>query len=206
MRPQSNRGLWVVVFLVVTALLPGLSSGAPTATEQIKATVDKAIVVLKDSRYKPKTDERREQLKQILYARFDFAEMAKRSLGAHWRKRSAKEQEEFTGLFTDLLERTYAGIIESYSEEKVNYLTERVEDGTADVASKLITAKGVEYSINYRAHVVGGEWKVYDVIAENISLVNNLRSQFDRVITKTSYEELVRRMKAKADFGGAPKK
>ena len=208
MRPQSKRGQLVVGFFLVAALLPALSSGAPTAMEQIRATVDKAIVVLKDPRYKPvaKTEERREQLRQILYARFDFAEMAKRSLGAHWRRRTATEQEEFIRLFTDLLERTYAGLIESYTDEKVNYLNERIEDGNADVASKLITAKGVEYSINYRAHVVGGEWKVYDVIAENISLVNNYRSQFERVINKTSYEELVRRMKAKAEFGGAPKK
>jgi phospholipid transport system substrate-binding protein len=193
---------------LAAALLATVPSHAGAPTDQIRSTVDKAFVVMKDPRYKDKskTKERREQLKQILFARFDFAEMAKRSLGAHWRKRSAQEQEEFVRLFTELLERAYGDIIESYSEAKVNYLFERIDGGFADVGSKIITLKGEEYSLNYKALAAGSEWKVYDVVAENISLVNNYRSQFDRVINKSSYEELVNRLKENADFGGAPKK
>jgi phospholipid transport system substrate-binding protein len=181
-------------------------AGLPT--EQIKTTVDKALVVLKDPQLKPlaKLRERRDQLKQILFARFDFTEMAKRSLGTNWRRRSPQEQDEFVRLFTDVLERAYADIIESYSDEKIIYLNERIDGGFADVHSKITTAKGEEYSINYKAHFVGSEWKVYDVIAENISLVNNYRAQFNRVISHASYEELVRRLKDKSQFAGAPKK
>ena len=89
--------------------------------------MDKALVVLKDPRFKPpaKTKERRDQLKQILFARFDFTEMAKRALGADWRRRTPKEQEEFVRLFTDVLERAYADIIESYTDEKIIYVGER---------------------------------------------------------------------------------
>ena len=166
------------------------------------------MLVLKDPHLKPpaKLRERRDQLKQILFARFDFTEMAKRSLGANWRRRSPQEQEEFVRLFTDVLERAYADIIESYSDEKIIYLNERIDGGFADVNSKITTAKGEEYSINYKAHFVGSEWKVYDVVAENISLVNNYRAQFHRVISNASYEELVRRLKDKSQFAGAPKK
>jgi phospholipid transport system substrate-binding protein len=155
-----------------------------------------------------KTKERREQVKQILFARFDFTEMAKRSLGANWRRRTPQEQEEFVRVFTDVLERAYADIIESYSDEKLKiaYVNERVDGEFADINSKILTSKGEEYSLNYKAHLVGNEWKVYDVIAENISLVNNYRSQFTRVISKESYEELVRRLKDKSEFAGAPKK
>jgi cyclophilin family peptidyl-prolyl cis-trans isomerase len=105
-------------------------AGLPT--DQIKATVDKALVVLKDPRFKPpaKQQERREQLKQILFARFDFAEMAKRSLGADWRRRTPQEQEDFVRLFTDVLERAYADIIESYTNEKIVYVNEKFYDGT----------------------------------------------------------------------------
>ncbi|HZA53254.1 MAG TPA: ABC transporter substrate-binding protein, partial [Candidatus Udaeobacter sp.] len=71
----------------------------------------------------------------------------------------------------------------------------------ADVDSKIFTAKGEEFSINYKAHLVGGEWRVYDVIVENISMVNNFRSQFNRVIANSSYEELIRRLRHKADAG-----
>ena len=132
--------------------------------------------------------------------------MAKRSLGPNWSRRTPQEQEEFVRLFTEVLERAYAEIIESYSEEKILYLAEKVDGTYADVNSKVVTARGEEYSINYRAHLVGNEWKVYDVVAENISLVNNYRSQFNRVIAKSSYEELVRRLKDKNEFAGAPKK
>lgn len=193
--------LFAVVTLTTTA-----HAGLPT--DQIKATVDKAHLVLRDPRLKPaaKQAERREQLKQVLFGRFNFAEMAKRSLGPAWSRRTAQEQEEFVRLFTEVLERAYADIIESYIEEKILYVTEKIDGGYADVGSKIVTNKGEEYTISYRAQLVGNEWKVYDVVAENISLVNNYRSQFNRVIAKTSYEELVRRLKDKNEFAGAPKK
>ncbi|HYA31043.1 MAG TPA: ABC transporter substrate-binding protein [Acidobacteriota bacterium] len=193
--------------LLAIALMSG-SANAGLPTDQIKATVDKALVVLRDPKLKPaaKLKERRDELRKILFARFDFTEMAKRSLGANWRRRTPQEQEEFVRLFTDVLERAYADIIESYTDEKIIYLNERVDAEFADVNSKIITGKGQEYSLNYRAHLVGSEWKVYDVVAENISLVNNYRSQFTRVISKDSYEELVRRLKDKSEFAGAPKK
>jgi phospholipid transport system substrate-binding protein len=194
--------------LILTLVLFPCRASAGLPTEQIKTTVDKALVVLKDPRFKPaaKVKERRELLKQILFTRFDFTEMAKRSLGANWRRRTPQEQEEFVRLFTEVLERAYASIIESYTDENILYLNERVDGGFADVNSKIVTGKGEEYSINYKAHLVGNDWKVYDVVAENVSLVNNYRSQFNRVIAKDSYEELVRRLKDKSEFIGAPKK
>ncbi len=210
MRPLSLNNpvklLLALWFAAVTLTASPARAGLPT--DQIKATVDKAQLVLRDPRLKPATKqtERREQLKQVLFSRFNFAEMAKRSLGPNWARRTPQEQEEFVRLFTEVLERAYADIIESYIDEKIVYLNEKVDSGYADVNSKIVTTKGEEYSINYRAQLVGNEWKVYDVVAENISLVNNYRSQFNRVIAKSSYEELVRRLKDKNEFAGAPKK
>jgi phospholipid transport system substrate-binding protein len=205
MMGRSNTIAIALLFVLLCFAAPVLA-GVPT--EQIKSTVDKALVVLKDPRLKPaaKTRERRDQLRQILYARFDFAEMARRALGSNWRRRTPQEQAEFVPLFTEVLERAYADIIESYIDDKIKivYLNERVDGNFADINSKILTGKGEEYSLNYKAHLVGGEWKVYDVVAENISLVNNYRSQFTRVISNASYEELVRRLKNKADFT-APK-
>jgi phospholipid transport system substrate-binding protein len=175
-----------------------VTSLAGPPTDQIKATVDKAVGLLRDSRDKPVgTDERRAQLREILFTRFDFSEMARRALGAHWRRRTATEQQEFVQLFTELLERQYAGIIESYTDEKIVYVSERTDGAFAEVNSKIFTAKGQELSINYKAQLIGQEWKVYDVIAEEISLVNNFRSQFNRVISSSSYDELVRRLREK---------
>ena len=188
--------------LVVLSLLmffaDPLTSMAGPPTDQIKATVDNAVGLLRESRQKSvATKERRDQLREILFTRFDFSEMARRALGAHWRRRTATEQQEFVQLFTELLERQYAGIIESYTDEKIVYVSERTDGAFAEVNSKIFTAKGQELSINYKAQLVGQEWKVYDVIAEEISMVNNFRSQFNRVISSSSYDELVRRLKEK---------
>ena len=205
--PSKKSSLFIAaLWLAISMIAADAVAGLPT--DQIKATVEKALVVLKDPRFKPpaKQQERRDQLKQILFARFDFAEMAKRSLGPDWRRRTPQEQEDFVRLFTDVLERAYADIIESYTNEKIVYVHERVDGSYADVYSKIVTAKGEEYTINYKAQLAGNDWKVYDVVAENVSLVNNYRSQFTRVISKSSYEELVRRLRDKTDFTGAPKK
>jgi phospholipid transport system substrate-binding protein len=185
--------------VVITLSTAPATAGLPT--DQIKATVDKALIVLRDPRFKPagKTKERRDQLKQILFARFDFTEMAKRALGSNWRRRTPKEQEEFVRLFTELLERAYTNTIESYTDERIAYVGERLDGTYADVNSKIFTSKGEEFSINYKAHLVGGEWRVYDLVVENISMVNNFRSQFDRVIANSSYEELIRKLRNKAE-------
>ena len=204
---MMRRSRIVAIGLLFLALALGAEiAAAGVATDQIKSTVDKAIIVLKDPRLKPsaKTKERRDQLKQILFGRFDFTEMARRALGANWRRRTPQEQEEFVRLFTDILERAYADIIEGYTDEKIIYFNERIDGTYADVGSKILTSKGEEYSIYYKAHLVSNEWKVYDVVAENISLVNNFRSQFNRVIANSSYEELIRRLRDKAAFA-APK-
>lgn len=208
MKRQSKKVALIAAVMIsaLTFVAPEVRAGLPT--DQVKSTVEKALVVLKDPRFKQqaKQQERRDQLRQILFARFDFTEMAKRSLGANWRRRTPQEQEEFVRLFTDIIERAYADIIESYTDEKIVYVNERVDGAYADVNSKILTSKGEEYSINYKTHLIGNEWKVYDVVAENISLVNNYRSQFSRVISNASYEELVRRLKDKTEFAGAPKK
>jgi phospholipid transport system substrate-binding protein len=203
MRLRSSDIASIAVFLLLVLALTSARATAGVPTDQIKATVDKALVVLKDPHLKTasRNNERREQLKQILFARFDFTEMAKRALGANWRRRTPKEQEEFVGLFTELLERAYTDTIESYTDERIVYVGERLDGSYADVDSKIFTAKGEEFSINYKAHLLSGEWRVYDVIVENISMVNNFRSQFNRVIANSSYEELIRRLRHKADAG-----
>jgi phospholipid transport system substrate-binding protein len=208
MKRRSNQFGKTIAILILAAALTSTTANAGLPTDQIKSTVDRAVKVLKDPGLKPaaKLQERRDQLRKILFSRFDFTEMAKRALGANWRRRTPQEQEEFVRLFTDVLERAYADIIESYTDEKIVYVHERVDGSYADVASKILTSKGEEYSVNYKAHLISNEWKVYDVVAENISLVNNYRSQFNRVISNASYEELVRRLRDKAEFTGAPKK
>lgn len=168
-------------------------SGAPK--EEIQSAVEKALSILKDP--KLETVAKRKQLRNTLYPKFDFAEMARRSLGAHWQRRSPQERQEFVEVFTDLIENTYMTQIESYSGEKVTMGAERRDGDYAEVDSKISANRGEEISVVYKLRQNGGSWKIYDVVIENISLVNNYRSQFNRVIAQSSFDELFRKMKDK---------
>jgi phospholipid transport system substrate-binding protein len=193
MRTLSTVGLSILLLVQpvwVAAGVPG---------DQVRQTTDKLVAIIKDPQLKgeSKKNERRDKLKELIYQRFDFTEMAKRSLGSEWRRRSPEEQKEFVKLFTDLLERAYLDQLESYSGEKIQYLKEREDDNYAQVDTKIIDKKGQEFSVNYRLHNRNGDWKVYDVVIEEISLVNNYRAQFKRALAKSPYENLVNRMKEK---------
>ncbi|TMA95374.1 MAG: ABC transporter substrate-binding protein [Deltaproteobacteria bacterium] len=187
------------IALAVWLLMQPVSAAAAASGDRIRETVDKLLTILKDPQLKgeSKKTERRQKLKEVIGERFDFPEMAKRSLGSEWRRRSPEEQKEFVRLFTELLEQAYLDKIESYNGEKVQYLKEREDKDNAEVATKIIDNKGQEFSVNYRLHNVNGDWKIYDVVIEDISLVSNYRSQFNRVLAKGSFEELLTRMKEK---------
>ena len=163
-------------------------------------SADRAIQILKDPKLqsKDKKKERIQRLKEIVNPLFDYEEMARRTLGPHWRRRTPQEQQEFVKLFRNYLENTYSDKVDLYAGEKVVYGREAVEDDYAQVETTFISAKGEGFSVVYRLRRVGGKWKVYDAVVENISIVNNYRSQFDRVISKSSFEELKRLLKEKA--------
>jgi phospholipid transport system substrate-binding protein len=199
------RNLLKMTFIVIGFLgffqAAAANAGAPT--EQLRGTVDQVLAVLQDPSLKSESSqkERRAQLRRVIFARFDFAEMARRSLGPEWRRRSPAEQQEFVSLFTDLLQESYIGTIESYNGDKVLYNRELQDQDNTEVQTTLTTRSEAVYSINYRLRLVDKDWKVYDVVIENISIVNNYRSQFTRVIGRSSYEELVRMMKEKSLSG-----
>ena len=178
-------------------LVTGGVSQAGEPLEVVKSAAEAAIAILKDPNLKEKK-ERVEHLKAIINPIFDYNEMARRSLGAHWRRRSAAEQEEFSRLFRAFLERIYSDKINFYDGQKVMFGRETIEQDYAQVESIMINPKGEENSVIYRLKRTDGKWKVYDAVVENISIVNNYRSQFDRVISKSSYEELKKMLKEKA--------
>lgn len=207
-RERSNRIGLMVVFLSFFFYFLSLTSLALAAEpmEVMKGTIDEVIRILKDPtlREPRKKEERRVLLEKAIVGRFDFTEMAKRSLAAHWRERTPAEQKEFAELFGKLLESSYIGKIEAYTDEKVVYTNEILDGDFAEVKTKVVTKK-VEIPIDYRLFKNGSDWKVYDVVIDGVSLVNNYRNQFNKVIRNSSYEELVKKMKAKeAEISVAP--
>ena len=199
MLPYRKSIIVVLVLLSVQMTNSAvLIAGAPT--EQVRLTADKVLTVLQDSRLKPadKETERREQVRQLIAARFDFSEMAKRSLGANWQRVSSEEQGRFVRLFAELLEKSYADQIESYDGEKILYGRENVAQDQAEVDTKIVTKKGEQIPVNYKLRAAGGDWKVYDVVIENISRVNNFRSQFSRILANASFGELLKKLESKS--------
>ncbi|HZP35260.1 MAG TPA: ABC transporter substrate-binding protein [Methylomirabilota bacterium] len=141
--------------------------------------------------------QRRNAIRAIALEAFDVAEAARRALGPHWAKRTPAERQEFIGLFQGMLERGYLSRIGEYGGERVQYVGERVDGDQATVRAVIVTQKGTQVPVEARVLSRDGRWKMYDVLIENVSLVASYRSQFDRVIRTSSYEELVRRLRAK---------
>ena len=206
---------WRALALVATALMvlwaPAESLAGP-ATDQVKGTVDQVIKILTDPTLKGETkvQERRAKIRQVVLQRFGFTEMSKRSLGRYWSERTPEERTEFVRLFTDLLERAYIERVDGYSGEQVVYLGESVDGDYSEVRSKIVTKRNQEIPITYRLQKASANWEVYDVIVEGVSLVNNYRTQFSKIIRTSSYQELVKKMQVKLEGEeagelGAPK-
>jgi len=189
--------LLAVVSMLGVSVGQGAWAGPPS--DQLRVQIDKVLKVLADPEFQKdgRIQERRVAIRKIASDIFDFTEITKRSLGRHWQARTPAEQAEFVGLLTDLLERTYVSKIEGFTGEKVAFVGEALDSGVATVRTKIVTKQGTEIPIEYRMYQAGNRWLAYDVSVEGISLVANYRTQFNAVIQKNSYQELVKTMKAK---------
>ena len=177
-------------------------AGPPT--DAVKKSVDEVIRILENPAGKKpeKKEDRRKLLEQTIAQRFNFTEMAKRSLGAEWAKRTPEEQKEFAANFQTLLANTYIGRIEAYSGEKVQYLKELNDGEYAEIYTHVDTGKSV-IDINYRMQKTE-DWRVYDVVVEGTSLVLNYREQFKRILRKDSFAELSKQLRDKSSSIKAP--
>ena len=174
---------------------------AATAQEQLKGAIDRVVSTLDSPALKGdgKAVERRSAVRKIANEIFDFSEIARRSLGRYWQPLSEAQRTEFVGLFGDLLERSYISKIELYGGEKIVYSGERVDGDLATVSTKIITKNGTEVPVDYRMIKRADRWLVYDVSIECVSLVSNYRTQFNKIIQTTSYNELISKLRNKQD-------
>ncbi len=196
-----------VVLAVVATLLVAEVAVAGAPTEQLRSAVDRVIKTLDDPAMKAegKAGERRQAVRKIANEIFAWDETAKRALARHWQARTETQRQEFVKLFGDLLERSYIARIENYGGEKITYLSDSIDDETAMVRTKIVTKQGSEVPVDYRMLRRGDRWLVYDVVIEGVSLVSNYRTQFNKIIQTSSYEELVKKMKSKQEEFQEPK-
>ena len=197
----GSKMFWMLVllaFVVGTVDLPKAWAGG--ATDAMKGTIDEVLRVLNDKELKQpaKATERRELLEKVVGDRFDYKEMSRRSLGAPWAKLSDKEKEEFVSLFQTLLVNSYADKVEAYSGEGVEYINERTEKDYAEVRTKVLTGK-TEIPLDYRLLNKASVWRVYDVVVDGVSLVNNYRGQFTKILRSGSYSDLIDQLRKKSE-------
>ena len=197
---------WVVVGALLSSLLlvssPRLAS-AGEPQEKVRETVDAVLAVLQDKSLQgpENTEKRREKMRQAVFQRFGFEEMSQRALGQHWQKRTPAEKKEFTTLFGELLERSYINKIESYTgEQKVLYTQETIDkDGYASVRTEIVVKRDANVAVEYRLLRRNGNWQIYDVVIEGVSLVNNYRTQFNNIVSQESYDALMKKLKLKLE-------
>lgn len=182
-------------------LLAAGPASAQSPTDQMRQYTEQVLKTLNDATLQEKDSIAALQVavRKIAIQVFGLAETAREVLGPHWNARTPAEQEEFAQLFADLLEATYIAQMDRQQGLKIRYLGELIEGDQALIGARLITRRGVEVAVDARLLRREGRWFIYDVSIEGISFLSNYRSQFDRIIRKSSYEELVHRLKAKRD-------
>ncbi len=192
----------IIRIFILSLLLFGfvVQSFAGELTDCIKQTTDKVLSILSDPSLKVphKAKERRTLILKAIDERFDWEEMARRSLARHWAQRTPDERKEFVILYKKLLEQVYMNKVEGYSWNKIHYEGESLDKDYGSVKVKIYTAKDQVINVEYRLLKKGTTWLVYDFTVEGVSLVNNYRTQFNDIIVKSSYQELIKRMRAKA--------
>ncbi len=184
------------VALVLLALWGAAHVSADSVTDRLRPEIERVIQILEDPTLKSdgRATERRQAVRDITGGMFDWAEMARRTLGRHWDARSEAERAEFAGLFRQLVERAFMSKIEQYGGEKIVYAGEQVEGEQATVRTRVQSRSG-ETGVDFRLIAQGDRWLIYDVVVDGVSLIANYRAQFDGFLMRSSYPDLVRRMR-----------
>jgi len=190
---------FVIGFCLCTFLLFPLSLFAGLPLTTVEGHVNNVRNVLRDPALQGEGAKKikKEKIRAIAEKMFDFNELSKRTLGPNWKNLNPDQQKEFTVLYRDVLEDAYMDRITSYKDEKVVFNKETMlSDDTAEVQSTVLTKKE-EIPINYRVIVKGGEWRVYDVVIEGVSLIMNYRAQFRQILANKPPAELLKILRKK---------
>ena len=187
-----NFGLLLSVLFLTFAP----NAAAESAKEQLQGTMDRVVEVLRTIRSPEDIERNRNTLRQILLTRIDFAAMAEKSLGNRWKDLYGMEK-VYVSTFTDFVEHSYMSTLGSYRGEKMVYDRDRSDGESAEVDTRVVGGQGDPIKIGYKLHLTSGQWMVYDAVIDDVSVVENYRSQFARFLRTASLEELIQNLRAK---------
>jgi len=189
------KRLFLILAAGITLTVANIAAADASPTATVRGSVDSILTLLQDKELDQAT--RRKEMRKVINGRFDFRAMSQRTLATNWKKASKEQQQEFVQLFSQLIENTYIGRVEAYTDEKVDYPGEKVKGKKAVVETLILTATA-DIPINYKVYQKkNGEWWVYDVIIEGISLISNYRSSYQEIVKKEGFDGLIVKMKNK---------
>ena len=193
------RKWFVGLSLLVLSMTP-VQVRADTALDTVKSRINQVLAVLRDPAFKSDSDKeaKKKRLRAIFDSTFDYLELSRATLSRNWDKLKPEQQKDFMQLYRTLLENVYMDTILSYKDQEVVFGKERsLGENRVEVDTKLISGS-TETPINFRLVSKGSDWWVYDFVIENISVVSNYRSQFGRILTKQSPEEMLESLRKQA--------
>jgi phospholipid transport system substrate-binding protein len=189
----------LIVGIILTVLLFCVPAYAGPALETIKVNVNKVLEILRDPALKGNSAKavKKERLRAVYFKMFDEVELSKRSMSRNWKKLNTTQQQEFIDLFHQILENTYAERILTYKNDKISFDKESILTPTQTEVFTRVATSSAEIPITYRLMLIRENWRVYDVVIENVSLVQNYRTQFNDILSKNPPEKLLEILRKK---------
>lgn len=188
------KNLTLTLLLLSASLTVPYSNAAQSPTQTVQSAVDAILGIVTDPALEK--EEKRAQMRAIINERFDFRAMSQRTLATNWKKASEEEQQRFVELFAMLIQNSYIGKVEAYTSETVEYPAEDIK-GRLAVVDTLIITSSKEIPVSYKVYEKNGEWLVYDVIIEGVSLISSYRSSYREIVKKDGFSGLFARMEEK---------
>jgi len=199
LRVRPGLGMFPVAIAFVMLMQAAFATSSwalLTATDTVKQVVNTSLPVLRDKG--TPLPQRRRNLKELLETHFDFADMSRIALSRHWRDLNPSQRAQFTQLFTAFIENAYLNKIQDYSGQDVAILGQNSEgEGFARVHTHVVQQGKQPIEVDYMLRDMNGDWKIYDVTVDAISIVANYRNQFNRVINNQGFDKLMADMRQK---------
>ncbi len=196
---MKNKLIGLSLILLAVLLVAPLQVYASGAKATVEAQINKMLAKMQQPAFKELSrDAKLTEIRKIINEVFDYKELSRRTLGREWKKFKPEQQSEFIDLFSKLLENVYADRILAYTHEKIQFGKEtELKKGRVEVESYIITMDNTKVPLFYRMSNKSGQWRVYDVVIEGVSMIKNYRGQFRQILSKKKPEDLLQTLREK---------